>query len=36
MSGQVARMVERKLCTELGSENLKCKAQLAESDVLGR
>jgi hypothetical protein len=36
MKGQVARMVERKLCTELGSENLKCKIQLAGPNVLGR
>ena len=36
MSGQIARMVERKLCAEFGSENLKCATQLADPDVLGR
>jgi len=32
----IARVVERKLCTELGSENPKCTTQLADPDVLGR
>jgi hypothetical protein len=36
MSGQIACMVERKLGTELGSENLKCKTQLTDPDVLVR
>lgn len=36
MSGQVVHMVERKLFTELGSENLRCKTHLADPDALGR